>query len=65
MSVSVWGICPHRTAFFFLILGFFTDIYVGFGSIGKSDSEDGDKDGDKDVDVDVDEDEDPHAGGRK
>ena len=57
----MWGICPHRIAFFFLILGFFTDIYVGFGSIGKSDSEDGDKD----VDVDVEVDEDPHAGGRK
>ena len=30
-SVSVWGICPHRTAFFFLILGFSIDIYVDLG----------------------------------
>ena len=38
VSVSVWGICLHRTAFFSLMLGFFIDIYVGcaFGSIGES-----------------------------
>ena len=31
VSVSVWGICPHRTAFFLLILGYFVDTYVDFG----------------------------------
>ena len=38
VSVSVWGIRLHRTAFFYLMLGFFIDIYVGcgFGSIGEN-----------------------------
>ena len=31
VSVSVWGICPYRTAFFLLILGYFIDTCVDFG----------------------------------
>ena len=53
VSVSVWGICPHRTAFFSPLLDFFNDIYVGFGlnfgwgSIGGSEDEDADEDEDE------------------
>ena len=49
------GICPHRTAFFFLILGFSIDIYVdlglcldlGMGSIVEDEGEGKDKDVDE------------------
>ena len=52
VSVSVWGICPHRTVFFFLILGFSIDIYedLSLGLDLCSVGEDEDEDENEDVD---------------
>ena len=52
VSVSVWGICPHRTVFFFLILGFSIDIYedLSLGLDFRSVGEDEDEDENEDVD---------------
>ena len=50
VSVSVWGICPHRTTFFFLILGFSIDIYEDLSlgldlcSVGEDEDENEDVD---------------------
>ena len=50
VSVSVWGICPHRTVFFFLILGFSIDIYedlslgLALCSVGEDEDENEDVD---------------------
>ena len=62
VSVSVWGICPYRTAFFLLILGYFIDTYVDLGSglglvsiVEEEDEDEGESEGEsegKDKDVD-------------
>ena len=50
VSVSVWGICPHRTVCFFLILGFSIDIYedlslgLALCSVGEDEDENQDVD---------------------
>ena len=50
VSVSVWGICPHRTVLFFLILGISIEIYedlrlgLDLCSVGEDEDENEDVD---------------------